>query len=101
MVFCRNVFFHIILKPLFCPCRTKQSAAHNEFLDYLGEAYSCFLEGDDEAYNALNADFASGHEAARVRSEERTKELEEAMERLHQQILEVLPSVAYCLCRAV
>lgn len=66
-----------------------QSAANSEFLDYLGEAYSCFLEGDDDAYNALNAEFASTHEAARLRSGERTKELQETMERLRSQIQEV------------
>lgn len=69
--------------------RRKQSAANNEFLDYLGEAYSCFLEGDDDAYNALNAEFASAHEAAHARSEERTKELQESMKSLGNQIHEV------------
>lgn len=66
-----------------------KSAATKEYLEYLGEAYSYFLEGDDDAHSALTADFAGAIEAEHARNEERAKELDEINDGIAQQIQEV------------
>lgn len=72
------------------PSTVLKSADTKEYLEYLGEAYSYFLEGDDDAHSALTADFAGAIEAEHARNEERTKEIEATNDAIAQQIQEVL-----------
>lgn len=81
-----------MLLPPWSPC--PQGADPKEYLEYLGEAYSYFLEGDDDAHTALTADYANAMEADNARIEERTKELEDTNAGIAQQIQEV----AGCPC---
>lgn len=66
-----------------------KSAGIKEYLEYLAETYSYFLEGDDDAHSALTADFTGAIDAEHARHEEHTKELEEANEGIAQQITHV------------
>ena len=74
-----NLLFHVL----------GQVADLKEFIDYLGEGYSYFLEGDDDAFSALSEDYVSAREAESARAEEIAKDTEEAIERLTQRIQEV------------
>lgn len=65
---------------------TDQGVDHNkEYLDYLANAYAWFLEGEDDAYEKLTADFMAARDEDRIRSDDRCRELDEAKGRLLQQ----------------
>lgn len=66
-----------------------QGADLKNHLDYLGEAYMYFLEGDDEADTALGEDYASAHKAEGASTVQRTTELEQTNERIVQEVQEV------------
>lgn len=74
---------------------------HNkEYLDYLANAYAWFLEGEDDAYEKLTADFMAARDEDRIRSDDRCRELDEAKGRLLQQKSDVSLKIA-CLIFAV
>lgn len=74
---------------IFYPDMPGQVADLKEFIDYLGDGYSYFLEGDDDAFSALTEDYINAREVENARAEEISKDRERAIEHLSQQIQEV------------
>lgn len=68
----------------------KQSADLKNYVDYLDNAYSCFLEGEDEALQGITTEFSEAREADDAGAEEFLEKLEEANETLRQTNQEVL-----------
>lgn len=67
-------------------------------MDYLEEAYSCFLEGDDEAHQAITAEFSEARDGEDAGAEEFLRKLEENNERLAQTNQEVHTYTACVVC---
>jgi len=72
-----------------CSFAFRQSADLKNFVDYLEEAYCCFLEGDDEAYQAITTEYSEAREGEDGGAEEFLRKLEEANESLAQTNQEV------------
>lgn len=70
--------------------RPTQGADQKNFVDYLEEAYSCFLEGDDEALQAITLEFSEAREGEDAGGMDFLKKLEEANETLGKTNQEVL-----------
>lgn len=66
-----------------------QRADLKNFVDYLEEAYCCFLEGDDEAHQAITTEFSEARDGEDAGAEEFLRKLEEANDRLAQTNQEV------------
>ncbi len=66
-----------------------QNADLKNFVDYLEEAYCCFLEGDDEAYQAITTEYSEAREGEDGGAEEFLRKLEETNEALAQTNQEV------------
>ena len=84
MVFVCSLDLVALTDPSCSPATSNasKSADTKKYLEYLGEAYSYFLEGDDDAHTALTADFVGAIEAEHARNEERTKEIEATNDRI-------------------
>ena len=58
-------------------------------MDYLEEAYCCFLEGDDEAHQAITTEFSEARDGEDAGAEDFLRKLEENNESLAQTNQEV------------
>lgn len=58
-------------------------------MDYLDNAYSCFLEGEDEALQRITTEFSEAREGDDAGAEDFVEKLEEANEALSQTNQEV------------
>eukprot|EP00903_Cladosiphon_okamuranus_P008948 g8563.t1 len=61
-----------------------QRADQKNFVDYLEEAYCCFLEGDDEAHQAITTEFSEARDREDAGAEDFLRKLEESNESLAQ-----------------
>lgn len=68
----------------------QQSADLKNYVEFLNKAYSCFLEGEDEALQGITAEFSEAREGDDAGAEDFLEKLEEANEALSQTNQEVL-----------
>lgn len=76
------------LPPVFFLLFPKRADLKN-FVDYLEEAYCCFLEGDDEAHQAITTEFSEARDGEDAGAEDFLRKLEKNNESLAQTNQEV------------